>query len=253
MKTAFLCALAALVVPVSAAQYGGGVGSGYTRTAAPYFAFYAPQSIFAGGGGGGYARSSATPGIVLPVELVAFTALLDGGDAVVLHWQTASETNNAGFHVQHRAPDAPDFADVSFVDGQGTTAAPHVYAHRVAALAPGRHAFRLAQVDFDGTRTFGPEAEAVVGLPDRYVFSAPYPNPGAGRVTFTLAVRQAQYVRVDVLDVQGRRVAVLHDGPLGAATAHRFTLGAATLPGGIYAVRATGEYFRAVRQVVLVQ
>lgn len=79
---------------------------------------------------------------------------------------------------------------------------------------------------------------------------APHPNPFAGRTDLTLALDTPQAVRVEVFDVLGRRMATLHDGPM-AAGAHRLTLDAARLPGGLYVVRAAGEAMRATRRVTL--
>ena len=52
----------------------------------------------------------------LPVELVAFTAARDG-DAVRLAWETAAETNNAGFAVEVRPARAAN-ADARSVDAR---------------------------------------------------------------------------------------------------------------------------------------
>ena len=64
---------------------------------------------------------------------------------------------------------------------------------------------------------------------------AVFPNPVSERLT---AVFQSDGpARVDVLDVLGRRVTVLHDGP--AAAGQTATLDAAALPAGVYMIRLT--------------
>ncbi len=50
-------------------------------------------------------------------------------------------------------------------------------------------------------------------------------------------VPASAHLRLAVFDVLGRRVARLHEGPLGAGE-HRLTLDAAGLPAGVYLVRA---------------
>ena len=184
----------------------------------------------------------------LPVELVAFDAVADGGD-VLLQWETASETNNAGFEVQRL--NAGDWQVESFVEGHGTTIEAQRYDYRLAALGAGRHIFRLRQIDFDGAFEYSPEVEIVVELPDVYALSAAYPNPFNPETQFTLSVARAQHVRVEVYDVAGRRVALLHDGPLPAHEAHAFTFDAGRLPSGLYLYRAVGETFTASRPAVL--
>lgn len=78
-----------------------------------------------------------------------------------------------------------------------------------------------------------------------------YPNPTASHATVRFDLPTAQAVRVAVFDVLGRRVAVLHDGPLGAG-AHRLHLDAAALPAGVYVVRATGDGLAAMQRFTVV-
>jgi hypothetical protein len=79
------------------------------------------------------------------------------------------------------------------------------------------------------------------------------PNPAADQVAFTLTLASAQAVRIEAFDTIGRRVAILHDGPLAAGMAHAFLFNGAELPSGMYVVRAVGETFRASRRAVFVR
>ena len=55
------------------------------------------------------------------------------------------------------------------------------------------------------------------GAPGRASFARPpAPNPSNGAVNFTIALPREQDADVTILDVAGRRVAVVHRGPLGA-------------------------------------
>ena len=196
----------------------------------------------------------------LPVELVAFEALVDGA-TVELRWETASETNNAGFEIQHiaTASNRPSNIDhrqwdvLGFVEGHGTTATPQVYRHRVTHLAPGTHRFRLKQIDFDGTFEYSPEVEVAVGVPETHRLTAPYPNPFNPGTSFSLTVARAQHVRLAVYDLLGREVARLFDGPLPARASHAFRFDAVGLPSGHYVLRATGETFTSRRMVTLLR
>ena len=188
----------------------------------------------------------------LPVELAAFDATLDGEEAL-LRWTTAGETNNAGFRVQHAAPGAGAFQNLGFVEGQGTTAQAHDYAFRTGRLSPGTHRFRLKQVDADGAVHFSPALEVAVALPERAHLSPAYPNPFNPETRFTLEVKETQAVRVEVFDALGRRVALLHEGVLEAGAARPFQFEAASLPSGMYLVRAQGEAFTQTRRVTLLK
>lgn len=199
----------------------------------------------------------SAPAVPLPVELVSFDATVDGEDAV-LTWKTASETNNDGFAVERRAnPQSeihnPKWTEVGFVEGAGTTTEPQSYAYRARGLDYGAHVFRLRQIDRDGTASYSEEVEAQVTLAERYALSEGYPNPFRQRATLELAVREAQEVRVEVYDVLGRRVEVIHRGELAANETHRFTVEASGLSSGLYLLRVTGEEFAATRRLVLVR
>ncbi len=188
--------------------------------------------------------------VFIPVELTDFTAVASGDD-VVLEWQTASETNNAGFAVEQRTDET--WEQVAFVDGAGTLAQTRQYRHRVPDLAPGTHAFRLKQTDFDGSFEYSPEVEASVTLAVPVAVSELYPNPTPARAAFTLAVREAQHVRISIYDVLGRRVAVLHDGPLKANEQYQFTFNSRALASGLYFVQVKGEGFTKARKVMVVR
>ena len=180
----------------------------------------------------------APPGVI-PVELTSFTGTVDE-ESAHLRWRTASETNNAGFRVEHRPPDADAWTPVGSVEGAGTTSRPQNYRFRTEALAPGRHAFRLRQVDLDGsTETHGP-VRVQVGLSERFVLSAPSPNPVRRQATVRVASREGESVRVVLYDALGRRVQTLHDGSLPAGQVKTLRLGTETLASGRYFLRLIG-------------
>ncbi len=193
------------------------------------------------------------PAGVLPVELTSFEAVADDG-GVVLTWETASETNNAGFEVQRRTvEDADAWTQVAFVEGMGTTGEPQRYRHEVDGLAPGAHQFRLKQVDYDGAFEYSPVVEATVALGTAYRLTAPYPNPSSGQAVLELTVEQAQEVRAGLYDALGRRVAVLFDGEVEANAPVRLRPGGERLASGVYVVRVVGETFTAQQKLTLVR
>lgn len=76
-----------------------------------------------------------------------------------------------------------------------------------------------------------------------FSLTPPAPNPTTDRTSATLVVAAAQRVHADVVDALGRRVAVLHDGPVAAGVEVPLTFGASNLPAGPYVIRITGETF----------
>ncbi|MEL6702967.1 MAG: DVUA0089 family protein [Bacteroidota bacterium] len=191
-------------------------------------------------------------GAVVPVELTAFDATLDG-EAALLRWTTASETNNAGFAVEHRMPAAADFAEMDFVVGQGTTTEAQAYAFRFDMLTPGAHAFRLRQTDFDGTVAYSPEVEVAVALAETFQIDAAYPNPFNAETAVRFTVREAAPVQAELFDVTGRRIRTLYAGTPAAGTPQTLRIDGGDLPTGLYIVRVTGRDFAHTQKVTLLK
>ena len=108
--------------------------------------------------------------------------------------------------------------------------------------------FALASAPAYGQRT-----EASFEVPDAYSLTAPHPNPFNPQTQFTLSVTETQRVTVEVYNLLGRRVDVLHNGRLEAAETHTFTFEASNLPSGIYLIRITGEQFSTTQRVTLLK
>lgn len=187
----------------------------------------------------------------LPVNLAAFEGQIDGTEAL-LTWQTAGERQNSGFVVQHRRSDA-DFQEIGFVEGNGTTATPKRYRFRTDALDPGRHTFRLKQVDADGTAQFSESIELRRRLDGTYQLSGAAPNPARKRTTLSLTVKETQKVRAAMYNALGQRVKVVHDGRVPATDNTTLRISDQGLASGIYFVKVEGETFSATRKVVWVR
>ena len=78
------------------------------------------------------------------------------------------------------------------------------------------------------------------------------PNPFRRQTALTLSLPSPQTVEVALYDVLGRRVAVLHGGPLGAGT-HALPVDGSPLPAGVYVVRAVGSSFSVSQALTLVK
>ena len=78
-----------------------------------------------------------------------------------------------------------------------------------------------------------------------------HPNPTSGMATVTLTLSAPGEVRVSVVDVLGREVAVLHEGPLPVG-AHRLSIHT-RLSSGLYVVRAVGAGLDRSQRLVVVR
>ena len=192
--------------------------------------------------------SFALGGDLIPVELVSFDVLMNGSD-VTLNWETASETNNAGFEVQMLQGDS--WGALGFVEGHGTTTEAQSYAFTAGSMEPGTYAFRLKQIDFDGAFEYSGEVEATIEVVGTHVLSQAYPNPFNPQAQFTLAVASDQQVTATLYNVLGQQVAILFEGTVEANAQQRLTIDGTGLASGAYVVRIAGETFSDALRVTL--
>jgi hypothetical protein len=153
----------------------------------------------------------------LPVTLVDFTAQAEGPAAVRLHWATATEANNAGFHAE-RSLDARSFRAVGAVAGAGSSSSRRDYALLDAQLPAGATLlyYRLRQTDFDGTVTYSPVR--TVALAPRAAGLVVYPTRlSSGQGAAYLYTGPAGPGTLHVLDAMGRvvRTTVVDGSPRG--------------------------------------
>ena len=92
--------------------------------------------------------------IALSVNLVRFEVLQSASD-VLLEWQTASETNNSGFDIEH-STNGIDWEIIGFIEGLGNSAQPFSYSFLHKNPLRGLNYYRLRQVDLDGQFEYSP-------------------------------------------------------------------------------------------------
>jgi minor extracellular serine protease Vpr len=200
----------------------------------------------------------------LPVQLASLTATA-GGQDVFLSWLTATEVDNYGFEVERRqlsnlqsAISNLQWFKVGFVAGNGTCSTPHTYQFADRGLEPGRYAYRLKQMNTDGSFTYSFAAEVTVGPPIVFALDQNFPNPFNSTTTIRYALPEPSHVKITVFDVLGRTVAVLVDEGQGAGNQQlRWD---ATVSSGVYLYRidatglaAPGRRFTELRKMVVVK
>lgn len=167
-----------------------------------------------------------------PVELSFFDA--KGRSAGVdLFWETASETNNVGFHVERRAvkevhnlttgkasftcvdntTDANNpWKNVGFVAGSGNSNTTLNYKFFDADVTTGvSYQYRLRQVDASGANNFSNVVDVEFGNNASVALDNSYPNPSNGKTTFTFTVPQSSRVKLQVFDLMGNVVKNVYD------------------------------------------
>jgi hypothetical protein len=106
----------------------------------------------------------------------------------------------------------------------------------------------IVGVDYSQVTT---SAEPGVGAAARATLTVA-PNPFRGEAILTVTHGRPGPTTVEVLDVLGRRVALLHEGPL-AAGRHAFALDGSMLPAGVYVARAEAGGAVATQRVTVLR
>ncbi|MBT8380662.1 MAG: T9SS type A sorting domain-containing protein [Ignavibacteria bacterium] len=161
--------------------------------------------------------------VIVPVELVSFTASKDEKD-IVLNWSTATELNNQGFEIQ-RSSDNQNFNRIGFVEGKGTTTEKQDYFFRDNThTVEGKYYYRLKQIDQDGSNNYSEVIEIEYNwLPTEFSLSQNYPNPfnPSTKIEFTVPVTfsgaQELLITIKIYDILGNEVVTLvnEEKPVG--------------------------------------
>lgn len=153
-------------------------------------------------------------------------------DAVLLTWTTASETNNSGFRIE-RKTDTTSFAEIAFVDGQGTTEDSTDYSYRDESVASGiQYSYRLIAVSTDGSTSVVGDPQAV-RLPEESKIRPVYPNPFGEATTLRVQVSAPSTLQSTLHTLDGTEVRTIVDGTVSRGV-YQFRWQAGDLPDGLY-------------------
>ena len=193
----------------------------------------------------------------LPVQLSDFNVRVFGFNPS-LTWRTATELNNYGFEIERSTSSsqlsAASWQKVGFVAGSGTSSSPREYSFVDRNLAPGRYAYRIKQIDNDGTFQYHGNAEVEIGLTEKqFVLESNYPNPFNPSTTIRFTLAEDAKTRLRVFNVLGEQVATLFDDVAQAGRLHEVTFDATRLPSGVYFSTLESGNLRVVKKMVLMK
>lgn len=168
--------------------------------------------------------------LVLPVELLTFTAVPVNNSKVKLNWITASETNNDYFTVE-RSLDAYTWEYVTDVDGSGNSNTALEYEAWDNQPYMGISYYLLKQTDFDGQFSYSNIVGVNLIESDEIIVLQ---NLSGGQLTIISVQMQAD--RLDIYDAIGQRClssTLKKDEP-------SFSIDISSLNPGIYFINLTG-------------
>ena len=192
----------------------------------------------------------------LPVELVSFSAQIDG-DVVHLNWKTATEVNNYGFEVQRalsdKETDVQNWSEIGFVEGNGNSNSPKEYSFTDEDLSGAKIVYyRLKQIDNDGSYDYSNVVEVNFVSPDRYVLSQNFPNPFNPSTKIKYKIASTEQVRLAVYNMLGQEVAVLVNETQAPGT-YSYVFNATDLPSGIYLYKLETQRFSQTNKMLLLK
>jgi hypothetical protein len=193
-------------------------------------------------------NASILTGATAPVELMSFDYRLDDNNVKLL-WRTATELNNAGFHIE-RSEDGRDFAPIAWVDGSGTTTAPKDYYYNDMDLRSGKtYYYRLRQVDLDGTIEISSTVSATI-FGKGSVVGEFFPNPtSAGNVTLSFAAKRDGQLTATLYDGAGKEIQ-RNDLELTEGL-NDLTFDYSSLRSGVYFVKLENDGEKVYRRLVI--
>ena len=202
--------------------------------------------------GGIYAQNiqaDGTFGGVVPVELVSFTASVNGNQIDLL-WQTASETNNSGFDVQRMKDN--DWETIGFVPGFGTSTERHTYTFTDQNIALGIYYYRLKQIDYDGSYNYSNIVEVNVIAQLNFYLAQNYPNPFNPTTSISFQIPNSQHVTLKIYNELGVEVAILVD-EVKSAGSYDIKYDALLLPSGVYFYQLQAGTFFETKKMLLIK
>ena len=141
----------------------------------------------------------------LPAELISFTATKNGSD-VLLKWTTASEQDVDHFEVEV-ARGNQDYILGQFIKlgdqpsaGNSTTEQHYVFTDQELNKSGNRY-YRLRIVDIDGRVKYSPVR--IVSFNTEFTWQV-YPNPSDGRFTLSSQAMPGEWIRLRVLNTDGK-------------------------------------------------
>jgi hypothetical protein len=144
----------------------------------------------------------------LPVETTSFTVVAQKMSAQ-LKWSTATEINNYGFEIERRQIAGSSRQKVGFVAGAGTSNSTHEYSFSDNDIAAGSFAYRLKQMDNNGSFKYSQEIQVTIEVPKIFSLNQNYPNPFNPTTIIEYQIQKQSFITLKIYDLLGQELVVL--------------------------------------------
>lgn len=192
----------------------------------------------------------------LPVELISFTASIINKN-ILLNWTTSTEQNNYGFEIERSAIlsslNYENWEKIGFVQGSGNSNSPKEYSFTDNTLTKsGKYAYRLKQIDTDGTFEYFKEVEVDFVMLDKFSLEQNFPNPFNPTTVISYQIPVNSNVSLKLYDVLGNEVATLVNEYKEAGRYKvELNVGEISLSSGIYFYKLQAGEFSQIKKMIL--
>jgi Secretion system C-terminal sorting domain len=185
----------------------------------------------------------------LPVELTSFTAKINENSAH-LSWKTKTEVNNQGFEIERMAD--RNWERIAFVEGHGTTTETNNYSFVDASLKAGQYAYRLKQLNFNGSFQYSDVINVEITKPFDFMLFQNHPNPFNPTTTIKFQIQNAGLVSLIVYDILGNKVATLVNEKKEPGN-YNISYNASNLSSGTYIYQLRMDGFVQTKKLILIK
>ncbi|MFZ1323065.1 MAG: T9SS type A sorting domain-containing protein [Ignavibacteria bacterium] len=195
-----------------------------------------------------------TPDFPLPVELNSFTSEVSGRD-VKLHWNTSSEINNSGFYIERKSASVvnSNWENISFIEGNGNSNSVNQYSFTEKNMNAGRYAYRLKQMDYNGSfEYYNLSGEVVIASPNNYSLHQNYPNPFNPSTKIDFEIPESGTVSLKIYDILGNEMMTLINENKQAGF-YSIEFKGSEFSSGVYYYKLESKGFTASRKMLLVK
>lgn len=187
--------------------------------------------------------------VVLNTEISVFTAIETKHQTAYLQWEIEESEEALHFKVEHKI-EGDEFQKIGEQELFRTESLKRHYVFETHRLSPGVHYFRLKRINPSGQQSFSRTIALKVSPKGLYTFHLE--NPVTTNSHLRLKLEQSQYVKIEVLDIQGKKLATIFSSKVDAGTdlelpmdkLHQFTE-------GMYILSIQGSYVRMSKRFML--
>jgi hypothetical protein len=198
---------------------------------------------------------AATESQTLPVNLTFFEVDLADKNLPELIWNTGTEQENYGFHIERKKGSSSDssWTEIDFVRGFGTSTQQHSYRYQDETIVQtGTYHYQLVQEDYDGVKTnYGPVSITIKNALKTCISSVS-PNPFNPVTNINITISNNSRVTLSVYNILGQLVEKLIDREMAPGN-YPVVLNGQRWSSGQYIVVLTSDGLKESRMITMLK